>query len=221
MKKPLVHSFSSLDLFELCPLKFYHEKVAKDIKFVETEQVKWGNEVHKALELAVAQDRPLDKRFEQYQKIVDGISGVPAVKHTELKLAVNKDMQTCEFFGSGVYIRGVGDLVLEYPDKLTAIDWKTGKQKHASKQLALMALLLFAKFPHIETIHTAFVWLQTSRTTKEVFTRDSVPSIWALFEQTIKEVEWCYENDKWPARENFLCKGWCEVYDCIYNGRKK
>ena len=220
MKKPFVHSHSALELFELCPKKFYEEKIAKSVPFVESEQVKWGLDVHKALELAVKDKAPLDKRYEMYQEIVDRVSSVQATAYTELKLGVNRDFQCCDFFDSTCYVRGIADLVLDYGDKIAALDWKTGKQKHGSRQLTLMALLLFARFPDVQEIYTAYVWLQSGKLTPESYKREQIEELWELFIQPMKELEWCLENNVWHPRENFLCRNWCGVLDCMYNGRR-
>jgi hypothetical protein len=221
LSKPLIYSFSFLDSFELCPLKTYHEKILKSVPFVESEQVKWGNEVHKAIEVAIRDKKELPERFAGYKKIVDRILGAQGTPKAELSLGMRKDFAPCGFFDSGVFVRGKADLVLEYPTRLAALDWKTGRQKNGSKQLALMAILLFALYPSIDEIFTAFVWLQTNKITSETYKRTQIAELWEGFAQTIGEVEWCVENDIWPARENFLCKNWCGVLDCMYNGKKR
>jgi hypothetical protein len=219
--KPIVYSFSFLDSFELCPLKTYKEKIEKSVPFTESEQTKWGNEVHKAIELAISRGAELPPRFAGYKKVVDRVLGLQGTPKAELALGMRKDFSACGFFDSDVFVRGKADLVLEYPTRLAALDWKTGKQKNGSRQLALMAILLFALYPGIDEIFTAFVWLQTNKITSEVFKRHQIADLWEGFAQTISEVEWCVENNKWPARENFLCKSWCGVFDCVYNGRRK
>ena len=43
-------SYSSLKTFEQCPKKYYHLKVAKDVKDKGSSAMFYGNEVHKAAE---------------------------------------------------------------------------------------------------------------------------------------------------------------------------
>ena len=47
-------SYSSLQAFETCPRRFYLTRIAKLASEAQTQATLWGNEVHKALELAVA-----------------------------------------------------------------------------------------------------------------------------------------------------------------------
>jgi hypothetical protein len=219
MTKPFVHSWSSLESYQLCPLKFYKEKISKEIKFEETEAIMWGNACHRELELAIKERRSLGKRFEMYQSIVDKVLSLRGTPHTELKLGVDRELNACGFFDSDCYVRGVGDLVLDYGHKIAALDWKTGKKKAGSKQLALMALLCFAKFPEAQEISTAFVWLQGGSITSEIYTRDQIADLWEPFLQGFAEIEFSIERNVWARRENFLCKSYCQVFDCMFNGR--
>lgn len=221
MSKPWVHSFSAMELFELCGLKFKHEKIIKDIPFEETEQVKWGNDIHKMLERVVKEGVPLEQRYEMFQYVVDSITKMKGEKRAELKLGLNRDFQACDFFASDVYIRGVADIVIDCGTKLFAGDYKSGKKKSGSKQLALMALMLFARFPKAQEIYTAFIWLQGKSISSEIYRRDQIPELWDLFLETIKNIEWAIANDTFHAQENFLCRSWCRVFSCMYNGRSR
>ena len=60
----LAWSYSSLNLFQQCPKKYYHLKVAKDIKEKQTQALIYGNEVHKAAEEYVANDVELPEQFQ-------------------------------------------------------------------------------------------------------------------------------------------------------------
>ena len=44
--KPIIASHTFLDTFERCPKQAWHKYVAKDLPFVETEQMRWGTRVH-------------------------------------------------------------------------------------------------------------------------------------------------------------------------------
>ena len=221
-KKPLVHSHSALELYELCPKKFYHERIAKDFPFKENEQTKWGNEVHKQLEKAIKEGRSLDQRFTMYQDVVESIMKLKGLRYAEMKLGLNRHGEYTDFFAPDVYYRGVGDIVVDFGKRLFAGDWKTGKKKSGGLDMERMALLLFARLPNAEEIFTAFVWLQGKRSiTSAVYTRESIPEIWNRIVEKTTDLEWAYANDKWVARENFLCRAWCEVTSCVFNGKNK
>jgi dipeptidyl aminopeptidase/acylaminoacyl peptidase len=60
MTKIPAWSFSSLKTFSTCPKKFYHIRVAKDIKEPEGEQAMYGKIVHEAAERYVRDGTPID-----------------------------------------------------------------------------------------------------------------------------------------------------------------
>jgi hypothetical protein len=221
VSKAFVHSFSAIELFELCGLKFQHEKILKTVPFVETEQVKWGNDCHKALEIAVKNRQPLESRYAMFQGVVDSITKIAGTIHTELKMGLNREYRATGFFDSDVYIRGVADVVIDCGARLFAGDYKSGRKKAGSKQLAMMALMLFAKFPDAQEIYTAFIWLQNRSISSEVYKREQIPELWELFLETMANIEWAIANNTFHASENFLCKNYCGVHSCLYNGRSR
>ena len=44
--------------------------------------------------------------------------------------------------------------------------------------------------------------------------------IWQGFVPRVAKLESAYERDKWPAKTSGLCKAWCPVLSCEFNGRK-
>ena len=61
--KPITWSYSSLALYQQCPKKYYHLKVAKDIKEELGEAIIFGNEIHKVAEEYVAKDKPIPEKY--------------------------------------------------------------------------------------------------------------------------------------------------------------
>ena len=60
-------SYSSLSLYQQCPKKYYHLKVAKDIKEPLGEAIVFGNTIHKIAEEYVGKGVPIPA---QYKEIV-------------------------------------------------------------------------------------------------------------------------------------------------------
>ena len=63
MTKPITWSYSSLALYQQCPKKYYHLKVAKDIKEPLSEAITFGNEIHKIAEEYVGKGRPIPEKY--------------------------------------------------------------------------------------------------------------------------------------------------------------
>ncbi len=218
----LIFTWTLLETYDNCPFSCYHKNVIKDIPWVETEQNKWGNESHAALEKCARLRKPIEagSRFEVYQWIADLILKAKGELRPEVRLGINRQFQAVDFFDKDVWLRGNADLTIDYGSWAWAIDYKTGKKKRNSKQLMLMALLLFAKFPKLQKILTSFIWLQAGEEKPEIetFHRKDVQELWEHFLPLMREIEECYEREIWYKRQNGLCKEWCPVRTCEYNG---
>ena len=57
--KPFSWSYSRLKNFETCPKRHWHVDINKDAKEEDSEQLQWGNAVHKALADRIAKGTSL------------------------------------------------------------------------------------------------------------------------------------------------------------------
>ena len=55
MTKPITWSYSNLSLYQQCPKKYFHLRIAKDVKEESSDALTFGNEIHK-----IAQDFTVD-----------------------------------------------------------------------------------------------------------------------------------------------------------------
>lgn len=117
-------SYSYLQAFETCPKRFYHTKIAKDVIEPQTEALTHGNEVHKALELAVAENRPLPEKYKTYIPIVEAVKASPGIKKAEMKFGLTKSFAPTTFFAKDVWVRGVLDFTAINGKSATVLDWK-------------------------------------------------------------------------------------------------
>jgi hypothetical protein len=218
-KKP-AWSYSALNSYETCPHRHYRTKVVKDIREPQSEQLLWGNRVHKALELRVRDGTPLPKDMQKWEPIVERLLAKKGESIPEQKLCLNEQLMATGWFDKDAWCRGIVDYMLVDGDKAVALDWKTGKPKEDHDQLMLFAALLFHTYPELETIRTGYVWLAhgCKITTKE-FSRADVPSIWSEFLPRVKRLVTAHKNDKWEKKPSGLCRAWCPVLDCEFNGK--
>ena len=141
-------SYSSITLFDQCPKKYYHLKVAKDIVEKDSEQIIYGKEVHLAAEEYIRDDKPIPEKFAYIKPMLDKLRAIPGEKLCENKLAVKLTtdgrLVPCEFFDKDTYWRGVADLIILDRENQEArvIDYKTGSSaKYAdTKQLKLLEI---------------------------------------------------------------------------------
>ena len=58
-------------------------------------------------------------------------------------------------------------------------DWKTGGTiKPEYEQLALSAQLVFAHYPDVDQVATAYIWLGHDDETEEIYKRDGMLPLW-------------------------------------------
>lgn len=217
-------TYSQLDTFESCPRKFYHTKVKRDVIEPPTIHTEWGTKVHTALENFINTGEMLPEGMEQWQKLMMSIAKLPGEKLTETRYAIDRNFKPTEW--KGAWTRGVADLVVINGDKAAVMDYKTGKRK-PTEQLDLYAAYVLHHHPQVNVVNTGFVWLKerkidwnVSKPDKKPFVREEIPVIWQSFLPRVRKLESAYERDRWPAKTSGLCKAWCPVTSCEFNGKR-
>jgi hypothetical protein len=211
-------TYSSLDKYLTCPKQYYHTRVVRDVKEPPTEHTIWGEKVHQALEDYIQHYKTLPDDMAHWDSFMSKIRKLAGVKHTEIKLAVDRNFQPCDW--GDAWSRGIVDLLVTNKDTALVVDYKTGKRK-PSDQLSLYAAYVFAHYPEVQQVTTAFVWLKDRRVDKETFTRDDIAAIWQRFLPVVIKIEASLDSNKWPAKPSGLCRQWCHVLTCDHNGRKR
>lgn len=213
-------SFSALKTFETCPRKYHAEKVLKLYPFEETEQSRYGTEVHLAAEKYIQYGTPLPVGMEQFKPALDALNKIPGEKKVELKMALTVDRQVTDFRAKDAWVRGIADLVIIDGDKARVVDYKTGSAKYPDKkQLELMALMVFDHFPEVQTVKAALAFLLHDVVVKGEYTRDQSDELWEKWISRTDILEGSFEHDNWPPNPNGLCRKWCPVEHCEFNGR--
>lgn len=210
-------TYSQLESFESCPRKFYHLKVARDIVEEQGPHAEWGTRVHTAFEDFVLKGDPLPDGMTQWQGLADKLAKLPGQKLTEYKFALDRDFKPTEWKQS--WSRGIADLVVVKGDKAVVADYKTGRRK-PSEQLDLYACYTFAHYPEVKTVTTAFIWLKEKKIDRQTIHREQAPEIWQKLMPRVRKLESAYERDSWPERPSGLCKAYCPIYTCKFNGQR-
>lgn len=220
MNKPLTWSYSVLGSFEDCPFRHYEVKVAKTSFESPSPQMTWGNEVHKALELAVKNNAPLPETM-PYGHIIDKLkaAAVGGVIEAEQKMALDRNHTPVTYFAKDVWVRGITDVTIVKGNNCFIGDYKTGKPTPASAQLKLCAAMVLHHKPWIKRITTSFLWLKTGGQLSENYTRDDLPAIWQEFYPRVQRLEHALAENKWPKRPSGLCREYCPVRKCEHNGK--
>jgi hypothetical protein len=138
----------------------------------------------------------------------------------EHKLAVTKDLKPCEWDDPNCYHRGILDVMYVDPmDTLARIfDWKNGKVNEYSEQLKANSICVMAHYPHVQTVHTEYVWMKFGKTTPAKNFRDFTEKTWNKFKIRVDRMEEAVANNHWPKKPSGLCKKHCPVVTCEHNG---
>lgn len=211
-------SHSALDTYKTCPKKYFHEKIKKDVKFIETEASSYGKQIHKAFENYVGKGEKLPFGMQQYKPYLDKFIAAPGEKLVEQKMAINIEFAPTGYFDSDVWFRGQADLMIINGASAIVVDYKTGKMKDNFDQLDLMAAAAFCLDPDIQEITAVFFWTKDKKLTSKQYVRDDCRDIWARFLPQWKRLNEAVKTTDFPARQNFLCKNYCNVESCPYKG---
>lgn len=207
VKPILPWTYSDLDAYNTCPKQFYELKFRPTLyKEQFNDSQLWGIEVHNALDAHIKHRMPLPERMKMYAPMMNSILATPGDKYSELRLAVNHELQDCDWKDPEAWNRGKEDLVIVNGTKALSIDWKLGKRKPNSRQLEVSACRVLAHFPQVQTVTTAFAWLATKQWDKAVYGRPQLSVLWEGFYEGVGQMLWSYENNTWPAKPSGLCK---------------
>jgi hypothetical protein len=216
--KQFAWSYSKLKNYETCPKRHFHVDIAKDFKEAESEQLVFGNYVHKELAKAIETKSTLPAQIYDLQKWVDKVLTSPGNNFVEQQLAILRDYSPCPWFDKKTWFRGIGDVIKINGPVALALDWKTGKIVEDSQQLMLMAQCVFSHHPEIQAVRAEFIWLKEDATTSQKFLRADMPGHWANILPRIAQLEQANQTLTYPAKPGFLCKRWCPVTTCPHNG---
>lgn len=213
-------SFSSLKTFQQCPKKYYHTKVAKDVKEPDTVATLYGKEAHLAAEEFVRDGTPLPGKFDYMQDTLNVLNNIPGTKYCEYQMGLREDLSACAFDDPDAWWRGVADLLVINEDKGLAhsLDYKTSKNARYAdtKQLDLVATGIFAHFPKIVRVKSALVFVVSKEFVKADHYVEMVPKYMEKPRQDVARIEKALETGVWNPIQGPLCR-FCSVKQCEYN----
>jgi hypothetical protein len=216
----VVWSYSSLKTFQQCPKKYYHTKVAKDIKEPDTQATLYGKAAHTVAEEHIRDGAPVPPKFDYMKPVLEQLNSIPGEKLCEVKLGLTKDLEACDFSAKNVWWHGIADLVVINEEKQLAhsVDYKTSKSARYAdvKQLDLVAAGLFAKFPKINRVKSALVFVVSKEFVKAEHHREMMLKYVEKPSRDVARIEAALENGVWNPVEGPLCR-FCAVKQCEYN----
>ena len=210
-------SFSSLKDYINCPKQYQEVKVLKNYQKEMTQQILYGNQVHKALENYIKDGEPLAENYQRFAPLMDVLKEIPGEFHPELRMALNFDKKACKWSAEDCWVRGIVDFLVVDGEDAFIVDYKTGSNKYADpKQLKLMALMVFEHFPKVRNVKAGLMFVMNNSFITEEYVRDTKNELWDAFTPDLARLTHSYENDVWQANPTGLC-GWCPVRSCEHH----
>jgi hypothetical protein len=219
-------SYSSLKTFQQCPKKYYHLKVAKDVKDEGSEATIYGKELHKAAEDYIKDGTPIPPQFAFIQDTVDALKRIPGEKHTEIELGVSNKggrLNPCGFYDKDAWYRGIADLLIINGDEGYLVDYKSSKNaKYADlQQLDLLAAAVFTHFPKLTSLKSALLFVVSNEFVNKEHSSQHRLAYFSHVRFDLERLEKAMETGVWNAVAGPLC-GWCPVKTCHnYRERRK
>jgi CRISPR/Cas system-associated exonuclease Cas4 (RecB family) len=210
-------SYSSLKEYINCPKQYQEVKVLKNYQKAMTEQILYGNQVHKALENYIKDGTPLAENYKRFQKLMDSLKEIPGEFHPELRMALNFEKKACKWSAPDCWARGIVDFLVVDGEEAYIVDYKTGSNKYPDvKQLKLMALMIFEHYPEVKNIKAGLMFVMHNSFITEEYERGQVTQLWDHFTPDLERLKLSYEQDVWHKNPTPLC-GWCPVKSCEHH----
>ena len=220
--KTVTWSHSALKDYEGCPRRYHETKVLKKYPFTDTDATRYGKLLHEAAEFYIKDGTPLPPQFEFLKPTLDALNAKPGRKLCEYKMGVRADLTPCGFMDKDVWCRGIADLLIIDDENLSArvVDYKSGNNKYPDReQLKLMALMVFAHFPHIRKVLGGLLFVVKNDLVKASFMRGEAEEYWWDYRERVARIEQALDSGVWNPKPTPLC-GWCVVKTCEFNKKR-
>lgn len=196
------HSYTKISMYMSCPAK---KKYRYDDKLKEESHpaAQRGKDIHASFEEAIKDGRPLPNEFVFYADYVKTLRAAGA--YSELKAAVNRSWEPCEFDSPDAWIISVLDLWLVRGTIAYGWDWKTGKvyDDHVKQKEFYSAVMLNTLLPEVEKVVFSNVYVDLQKAVPHEFTRSEILNLQARWGNRIALMERDTECSPTP---NFFCR---------------
>lgn len=213
----LSHSYSSIKLFENCPLRYYRQRITKDVVDEGGEASKYGERIHAFLENRL-KGSGLDAEIAQYEPLCLSVEKLArqGELYIEKELVLTDNLTATGWWDADAWLRSKLDVLVIVGNEAVVMDWKTGKRNADQFQMQMFAAQVFKHYPDVQQVKTSLVWLKTMEMDTNTYKRSSMNAIWAEIMKRIQRIHSSLEHDNWPAKPSGLCR-YCPCrHDCDY-----
>jgi len=213
----LSHSYSSIKQFENCPLRYYRQRIKKEVADEGGEASKHGERIHTFLENRL-KGAGLPAEVVQYEPLCRSVETLAkqGALHIEHELVLTENLTPTGWWDSDAWLRSKLDVLVIVGEDAVVMDWKTGKRNADQFQMQMFAAQVFKHFPDVRQVKTSLVWLKTMEMDTNQYARSGVNALWAEIMKRIQRIYDAYDHGNWPARPSGLCRFCPCRHDCDY-----
>lgn len=214
----LAHSYSSIKLYENCPLRYYRQRIIKDVQDEAGDASMYGDRIHKFLEARLKENTALPQEVERYELLANAFQqlAVDGKLYVEHELVLSENLLPTGWWSPDAWLRSKLDILIVKGSTAVVADWKTGKRRPDFFQMEMFAVQVFKHFPDVESVRTSLVWLKDLKMDTETYHRAQANEIWVDIMKRIKRIYTSLENDAWPAKPSGLCSYCPARHDCKF-----
>jgi hypothetical protein len=204
----LAHSYSSIKMYDNCPKRFFHQRIAKHVTDPGGDATVYGERLHKMLEERLRDDVELPVEAAPYAPLVDAVlrSVGDGTLMVEQELTLSRKLKPTGWWDADAWMRSKLDVLVLKGKKAVVLDWKTGKRRPDFAQLELFALQVFAHHKDVKEVSSGFIWLKDQAIDRETYNRDNIGGLWSNLLNKVSRIERSLQEDDWPAKPSGLCR---------------
>lgn len=206
-------SHTLLACYQNCNHQAFRRYVAKDVPYVETPQMAWGNDVHDQMDKRLSSGKPLTGEVAKYEGFAAALA--PMMPLTEVRLGVRANWEPCGFYDADCYFCCKIDVLIVRDGTAAIFDWKTGKRREDPTELRQQGSLVLAHNPGLRRIVGRYVWLQDNALGVEHDLLSFVRQTDAEIVSMMAHLRASAGVNHWPKRQGPLC-AYCNVPDCEF-----
>jgi len=213
----LSHSYSSIKLYENCPLRYFRQRIIKDVVDEGGEASKHGERIHKFLEdRLTGSDLPHEvASYEPLCKMVERLAANGEL-HVEKELVLTDELTPTTWWAPDAWLRSKLDVMIIRGDTAIVLDWKTGKRNPDFFQMQIFAAQVLKHYPDVHKVVTILTWLKDMSQDFEYYNRENINKSWTTIMEKIRRIHDSLDHDNWPARPSGLCRFCPARHNCDY-----
>lgn len=229
-------SYTSMQEYLTCPAQWAAKRYYKTIVDVPGEAMSVGNIIHETaehyLKSKIGQTYDQSKISSMYlpsvQRYCDALVASGAELHVEKEMCFTSKLKPCGWRDwDDVWVRSKGDVLAKKCNKLSILDWKSGKFKEDFLQLKIFAVFaaLTPGFEDVQEFDPKFIFLKETDPQKNILRlpqpllRSELKDELTKIIQIVRRMEAAWESACFPAKKNGLCRQWCNHTGCPHCGK--